>query len=149
MGLWWLCAGLLPLCGLAGWWVVRQSIRSLVGSRDTEQARAVFRRVREHLEADFVRCVARAEPFEGSQWESARWGDEVVWARDRRTGHLLALVGVELENGTECGRRATAVFECRGERWVAEGRRLDAVEPSEAFDRRSDLEPLVIPLRRP
>lgn len=73
--------------------------------------------------------------------------DEVVWARDRQTRNLLALVGVELDVDS-LASRATAVFEYRDHRWIAEGRHLDAVEPYEAFYRLREFEPVVLPERR-
>jgi hypothetical protein len=148
MGSSWIWAGLLPFCGLAGWLIVRRPMRCLVEARDAERAREAFRRQREHLEAGFVARVVRAHPIEAVRWEEARWGDEIVWARDRQTRNLLALIGVELDEG-DFGGRATAVFEYRGRRWTAEGRHLDAVEPYEAFYRLRDFEPIVLPQRRP
>lgn len=149
MGSSWIWAGLLPFCGLAGWMIVRQPIRAAVEARDAERARELFRRQREHLEADFVARMVRAEPLDPARWEEARWADEVVWARDRQTRNLLALVGVDLDHGG-CGEgRATAVFEYRGRRWTADGRHLRSVEPYEAFRRRPDFEPVVIQQRRP
>ena len=36
-------------------------------------------------------------PSSGSRWEEAHWHDEVLWARDRQTRRLLALIGVHFE----------------------------------------------------
>jgi hypothetical protein len=145
----WLWGGLILVCGMIAWRIPRCPIRALIERRDTTGARRMFLQQREHLEAAFVQSVFRLEPLEGWRWDAARWSDEVVWARDRRTGTLLALVGVDWEDRTAAGGRATAVFEYRRRRWVAEGRRLYAIEPCEAFGRGTNLEPLVIPLRRP
>ena len=150
MGSSWIWAGLLPPCGLAGWLIVRQPLRSLLEIKDNLRARELFRRQREHLEADFVAGVARREPFEAACWDDARWGDNVLYARDRRSRTLLALVAVELDDAEPplTDRHATAVFEFRGQRWRAEGRHLDDVEPYEAFYRLRDFEPVVLPRRR-
>ncbi len=150
MGSSWVWAGLLPVCGLSGWLVIRQPVRSLMEARDTLRARGQFRHQREHLEADFLNRLRRLDPIEAARWDDARWGDEVLWARDRRSRTLLALVGVELDDpqGILTPHGATAVFEYRAKRWRAEGRHLGDVEPYEAFYRLREFEPVVVPQRR-
>jgi hypothetical protein len=98
----------------------------------------LFHRNRERLEAQFVSNVERLDPAEAERWEAARWADDVLWARDRQTHHLLALTFVEFEpepfelsfDHTYC----TAIFEFNKRRWCAQGKHLDEVRPEEAID---------------
>jgi hypothetical protein len=147
-------AGLVPLCVLAGWLVVRRPVRWIVEDRDLGRARALFRLQREGLEARFLASIARLDPIERLRWEEARWHDDVVWARDRQSRRLLALVGVHFDADPirsfpdEPPRHATALFEFRKGRWNADGRHIDELRPDEAFLRHREFEPIVPPPRQ-
>jgi hypothetical protein len=150
-----LWAGLLPVCGLAAWLVLRRPIRTVLESRDVGFAREQFRRQREYLEARFLSAMARHDPVERLRWEDAVWLDEVIWARDRQSRRLLALIGVRFENegysddpDEEPARNATALFVFKDGRWHADGHHLDALQPIEAVMRHRHLEPIVVPQRR-
>ncbi len=118
------------------------------------RARVRFHRQREWLEAGFLEALAREDPLIWTRWEEAHWLDEVTWARDRQTGRLLALVGVEFDadpllDGDDAERHATVVFEYHRGRWRSDGNRLDAIQPFEAFLlRHGRYEPLAIPEHR-
>ena len=87
-------------------------------------------------------------PAEGTRWEEAQWHDEVLWARDRQTRHFLALVGIHFDSTNPfehpSARLATAVFEYRKGRWIAEGKRLDEIRPDEAVGRDRRYEPVAV-----
>jgi hypothetical protein len=144
----------VPVCLLAAWVVLRRPVRHLTEDLRVDHARATFRQEREWLEARFLSALARVDPIELVRWEDARWQDEVLWARDRQTRVLLALIGVRFDGhaydelGEPQPRHATALFEYRRGRWRPEGKRLDEVRPDEAVLRNRRFEPVVVPARR-
>jgi hypothetical protein len=123
---------------LAAWLIVRGPIRHYREQRLVALARLQFHRQREWLEAGFLGALAKIDPLERLRWEDAHWHDEVLWARDRQTRLLLAMIGVHFdvhafnEDGAIRPRHSTALFEYRKHRWFAEGKRLDEVRPDEA-----------------
>ena len=151
---WIIGAGVLSICVTAAWLVLRRPVRHALEERHLTPARDAFRRQREWLEARFLKALAQADPLEGLRWEDAHWSDEVVWARDRHTRRLLALIGVHFDAEPfgdlpdHPPRHATALFEFRKGRWCAEGKRLDEIRPDEAFLRLHRFEPVVLPQRR-
>lgn len=144
-------AGLLPVCAFAAWLVLRRPVRWVIEDRDIHRARSLFRMQREWLEAHFLAVLARIDPIERLRWEDASWQDEVVWARDRQSRRLLALIGVRFPNDPfsdfpdEPPHHATALFEFRKGRWQTDGRHFDEVRPDEAFLRHREFEPIVVP----
>lgn len=122
--------------------------------RDWVRARGLFRLQREGLEARFLTRLGQVDPLERLRWDDAHWHDEVVWARDRQTRRLLALVGVHFDAEPDPSfpidipHHATALFEFRSGRWHAEGKRLDEIRPDEAFLQHHRFEPVVLPQRR-
>src|SRR4029450_1831479 len=99
------------------------------------------RRRREWREADFLGALGKIDPAVRLRWEEAHWHDEVLWARDRQTRRLLALIGVHFDSnpfedpGDASSRHSTALFEFRKGGWFAEGKRLDEIRPDEAVRR--------------
>lgn len=146
--------GLVPSCLLAAWLILRRPVRLIAEDLRVDNARELFRRQREWLEARFLSSLARADGIEFLRWEDARWRDEVVWCRDRQTRTLLALVGVHFEEpgvdefGETRPRHATALFEFRRGRWHADGKRLDEVRPDEVMLTSPRFEPVVLHSRR-
>jgi hypothetical protein len=133
-----IAAGILSLCFLATWAVLRRPVRQIVEDVRVEHARALFHRNRERLEARFVSSIEQIDPEEVEHWERAHWDDGVLWARDRHTHHLLALTCVEFEPGPfELSfehRHSTVIFEFHDGHWCAQGKYLDEVRPEEAID---------------
>jgi hypothetical protein len=140
-------AGILSVCSLVAWFVLRRPLQMVEDVR-VDHARTLFHQQREWLEARFISALNRANPSEGQRWESAQWDDEIVWARDRQTRHLLALVCVRFELGPfdllTAQRHATALFEFRKGHWCVDGKRLDEVRPDEAVGRNQPFEALVV-----
>ena len=133
--------------------LLRPGLRRLFEDVHIDQARALFRREREWLEARFLTALAKLEPHEAARWDDARWLDEVVWARDRKSRRLLALVGVRLPaagpfDDDAAPRHATALFEFHKGRWHADGKRLDRTLPAQAFAGNNRIEPVAVANRR-
>ncbi len=140
----------LPSCGVAAWLIVRRPLRQVVEELHVDQARALFRQQREWLEARFLTTMGGLDPIERLRWEDAHWHDEVLWARDNQTRRFLALVEVHFESGPPSvphRRHATALFEYRRGRWIADGKSLDATRPVEALVRHGRFEPVAPPRR--
>jgi hypothetical protein len=144
----------LPTCLTAAWLIVRKPLRQVVEELHVDQARLLFRQQREWLEARFLKAMGKVDPIERLRWEDAHWHDEIHWARDNQTRWLLALVEVHFdppsfETVTDPPtRHATALFEYREGRWIAEGKRLDATRPADALVRPGRFEPVGPPPRR-
>jgi hypothetical protein len=144
----------VPFGILAACLILYRPVRHFTEEVHAERARELFRQHREWLEADFLCALGRSSPTERVRWEEAHWHDEILWARDRQTRKLLALIGVHFDTylfddlpdpGTH---HATALFEFRGGRWYAEGKRLDEIRPDEVVRRNRRFEPVLMHPRR-
>jgi len=144
----------VPVCLAIGWVFLRRPFRQFSEEIHVDQAREHFRMQREWLEAHFLGALAKVDPLERIRWEDAHWHDEVLWARDRKSRVLLALIGVHFDSqaydkfGDPQPRHATAMFEYRKGRWYAEAKRLDEIRPDEAVLRGQRFEPVVTHQRR-
>lgn len=141
-------AGILPVCLLAACLILMRPMLQIYQDVHVDHARELFHQQREWLEARFISALGHADPIEAQRWESAQWHDEVLWARDRQTRHLLALVCVQFEPAPfdllQMPRHATALFEFRKGRWHVEGKRLDEVRPDEAVGRNPRFEAVAV-----
>ncbi len=121
------------------------ALRPLRIARQTEKiarAQRDFHRQREPLEAKFIERAAATGKPRGLRWAEVDFADEVVYARDRRSGHLKALVAVEVQfeaiegGGMEhvenvaLSKAATAEFLHDGTRWITEGQIYFNLAPS-------------------
>ncbi len=114
--------------------------------REAQLVRACrdFHRQRERLEAKFLQLAGRSGKPRGLEWTNCDFEDEVVYARDRRTGELSAFVGVTISFEAVTGggmedveavgnlRAATAVFRIDKGHWSTEGRAIFNLNPAEA-----------------
>jgi hypothetical protein len=147
-------SGMVPAAALALLLAGFGSLRVLRREMREELARRQFRPQRERLEARFLAALGRIDPVEKLRWEDAQWNNEIIWARDRQTHRLLALIGVRFEADPffdDSGlppRHSTALFELRGKHWHADGKRLDEVRPDEALLRHQRFVAVVPPERR-
>jgi len=103
-----------------------------------------FRLQRERLEALFVEQVMKSGKPRGLRWREPDFHNPVVFARDRKTSHLMAFVGLTVSfEAIEGGgmedvpavdnlRAATALFRHDGQHWQTDGRVLFNLEPAEA-----------------
>jgi hypothetical protein len=141
--LWWILASvgvvLLPLLIFGPVWYRRWQQARL------RQARALFTRRREWLEAQFLTMAARSGKPRGLEWVNCDFDNRVRFARDRHTGQLRALVGVTISFEATIGggmedveavsnlRAATAVFKCEDGVWLTEGRAIFNLNPDQAI----------------
>ncbi len=98
------------------------------------RAQRDFHRQREQLEAKFIERAAISGRPRGLRWTDVEFDDDVIYARDRRTRGLKALVAIEVSfEAVEGGgmeeveavsdvRAATAEFLYDAGRWRTEGR---------------------------
>ena len=105
-----------------------------------------FQQQREHLEADFLRAAARSGKPRGLRWTHCDWQNEVVLARDKKSGELTALVGVTIQfeaiEGSDMEglpavgnlRHASGVFFFRGGRWRTTGKAVFNLDPGETLE---------------
>jgi hypothetical protein len=114
--------------------------------RHLARTRKRFRQQREHLEADFFRAASQSGKPRGLRWTNCDWGNDVVFARDRHSGQMIALVGVTIEfeaveggdmEGVEAVgnlRNASGVYYCERGRWLTTGKVVFNLNPDEALD---------------
>jgi hypothetical protein len=99
-----------------------------------ERARELFKLQRERLEAKFLSAAAASGKPRGLRWKDCQWGEEVEFVRERRTGDIVALIGVTIqfeavEGGDMEGvaavgnlRNASAVFFFHRGHWMTVGK---------------------------
>ena len=124
---------LRPLAGVA----TALALRPIRAARQAERlarAQRDFHRQREQLEAKFIERASQSGKPRGLRWTDVAFDDDVVYARDRRTRCLKALVAIEVSfEAIEGGgmedveavsniRAATAEFLYDGGRWKTDGR---------------------------
>ena len=121
------------------------ALRPLHAARVAEQlarARRDFHRQREPLEAKFIELAAATGKPRGLRWIDVAFDDDVLYARDRRSRRLKALVAIEVRFEAVVGggmeeveavsnvRAATAEFLHDGNRWGTTGRVYFNLAPS-------------------
>jgi hypothetical protein len=141
----WLWLLLPPLVVLAG-----AVLLSLLWKRrprlSVPEVQRSFLQQREHLEATFFAAAAASGKPRGLRWANCEWESEVVFARERQTGRLAALVAVTIafeavEGGDMEGveavgnlRNASAVFFFDAGRWRTTGKAIFNLNPGEAVE---------------
>jgi hypothetical protein len=123
------------------------AMRPLRAARHAEKlarAQRDFHRQRELLEAKFIERASATGKPRGLRWSDVDFDDDVLYARDRRTRRLKALVAIEVSfEAIEGGgmeeveavsrvRAATAEFLHDGDRWTTHGRVYFNLAPSAA-----------------
>jgi hypothetical protein len=113
------------------------AVRPIQAARQAERlarAQRDFHRQREPLEAKFIERAAASGKPRGLRWLDVDFEDDVVYARDRRSGRLKALVAIDVSFEAVAGggmeeveavsnvRAATAEFVHDGTRWQTAGR---------------------------
>jgi hypothetical protein len=108
-------------------------------------ARQLFVQTREHLEAQFFQAAANSGKPRGLRWTGCEWGEAVEFARERRSGQIVALASVtisfeaiegsDMEDLPAVGnlRNASAVFFFDAGRWHTVGRAVFNLNPDEAL----------------
>ena len=123
------------------------AMRPLRAARQAERlarAQRDVHRQREPLEAKFIERAAASGKPRGLRWVDVEFDDDVLYARDRRSRRLKALVAIEVSfEAVEGGgmeeveavsrvRAATAEFIHDGDRWATEGRVYFNLAPAAA-----------------
>jgi hypothetical protein len=110
------------------------------------QSRSRFMQQREHLEADFFHAAARSGKPRGLRWKNCDWDNNVLFARDKQTRQMIALVGVtiqfeaiegsDMEGLAAVGnlRNASGVFYLDRGRWRTHGKVVFNLNPDEALE---------------
>jgi hypothetical protein len=113
--------------------VATRPLRAARSAERLARAQRDFHRQRELLEARFIERAAASGKPRGLRWADVDFDDDVIYARDRRTRQLKALVAIEvgfeaIEGGgmedveaVSNVRAATAEFLHDGTRWATEG----------------------------
>jgi hypothetical protein len=134
----WLALG-VGAAGGALWGLRRLSL--YCRDRKYRQARELFHRRREWLEAEFLKLASQSGKPRGLTWVDCDFDDDVQFARDRSTGSLRALVAVAIRFQATPGggmehveavgnlRAATAVFSFERNRWISDGRAVFNLNP--------------------
>ncbi|MCI0381269.1 MAG: hypothetical protein L0215_27100 [Gemmataceae bacterium] len=139
---------LIPVAALAAALVglfVWRKLRNFGSQVQVERAREMFRLQRERLEAQFFQSAATSGKPRGLRWKECQWEDTVEFVRERKSGHIAALVGVTIafeaiEGGDMEGvaavgnlRNASAVFFFQRGTWSTVGRAVFNMNPDEAI----------------
>ncbi len=126
----------------AGWLWRRWRAAQLQAQR--QLARLQFADERAELEAMFLKAAAATGKPRGLAWEKCQLGDDHVFAVDRVTGELFAMVGATISFTAIPGgdmedveavsnlRYATAVFVYRRGSWHSNGQAMFNLEPAQA-----------------
>lgn len=129
---------------MAGWW---QRLRAkLKGDAvSPEQARARFVENRAELERHFFEAASASGKPRGLRWQALEWEPGLELAREKETGRLSGLVGVnisfeaveggDMEDVSAVGllRNASAVFFLHRGVWRTTGKVIMNLNPDEAI----------------
>ena len=108
--------------------------------------RKEFHRQRERLEARFFQIASGSGRPRGLEWVGCDFDNDVIYARDRRSGEISAFVAVTISFEATLGggmeeveavsnlRAATAVFRVQQGRWSTDGRAIFNLNPAEAVE---------------
>lgn len=126
--------------------VAYRQFRSFGREIHRERAREAFKLQRERLEARFLAAATASGKPRGLRWKEIEWEREVVFARERESGHLAALVPVtirfEAVEGSDMEglpavanlRNASAVFFFQRGQWNTVGKAIFNMNPGEAIE---------------
>jgi hypothetical protein len=130
-----------PLAGLVVW----RRMHCFGSEVKIERARELFRLQRERLEAIFLKAAAATGKPRGLRWKDCQWEDGVEFVRDRKTGHIAALVAVTVQfeavEGSDMEglpavknlRNGSAVFFFQKGHWLTAGKVVFNMNPDEAI----------------
>ncbi|GIW82249.1 MAG: hypothetical protein KatS3mg105_4056 [Gemmatales bacterium] len=137
---------LLPIPLLAILFLAWRPLRLFGREVQFERARELFRLQREQLEKNFLQAASTSGRPRGLIWKNCEWDRQVVFARERQSGNLAALIAVtiqfeavpgsDMEDVPAVGnlRNASAVFFFHRGRWHTVGKAIFNMNPDEAID---------------
>lgn len=126
-------------------WLVWHPARHFGREMKVERARELFRLQRERLQTLFFGAASASGKPRGLRWKACHWEPGVEFVRERRTGHVAALVGVTIEfEAVEGGdmegvpavadpKNASAVFFFHRGHWGTVGKAVFNMNPDEAI----------------
>jgi hypothetical protein len=126
-------------------WLVWHPVRVFGREMKVERARELFRLQHERLQVMFLGAATRSGKPRGLRWKACHWEPSVEFVRERRTGHIAALVGVTVEfEAIEGGdmegvpavadlKNASAVFYFHRGHWGTVGKAIFNMNPDEAI----------------
>ena len=142
--MWWIVALVAAGVAAAATLLIWRPMRSAIRESQFARARRDFHRHRERLEARFLQIASRSGKPRGLEWSNCDFDDDVVYARNRRSGELSAFVAVTISFEPILGgdmeeveavrnlRAATAVFRIEQGHWSTDGRAIFNLNPTEA-----------------
>jgi hypothetical protein len=137
---------LIPVAALVVVLLVWKPLRLFGHEIQVERAQELFRLQRERLEEYFFRAAVASGKPRGLRWKHCEWEPTALFARERSTRQLAALVGVTIqfeavEGGDMEGvaavsnlRNASAVFFFHRGEWHTVGKALFNLNPDEALE---------------
>jgi hypothetical protein len=141
----WLIPVLLVL-GITGVVVLWRPLKRFGRQVQLERARELFKLQRERLEGGFLGAAAASGKPRGLRWKDCQWEKDVEFVRERKTGEIVALIGVTIqfeaiEGGDMEGlpavgnlRNASAVFFFHRGQWLTIGKAVFNMNPNEAVE---------------
>lgn len=146
MNEWWWAVVIVAGLSAGALFMFRRPLRRFRHEVQSERAQELFRLQRERLELMFLPAAAATGKPRGLRWTECNFDDEVVFARDRNTRELVALVGVtirfEAVEGSDMEglpavanlRNASAVFYFQNSQWQTAGKTVFNMNPAEAIE---------------
>jgi hypothetical protein len=122
-------------------------LRSFSRDVHAERAREAFKLQRERLELLFLKAAQDSGKPRGLRWTAIDWDDQVLFARERHTGHIAALIGATIQfeavEGSDMEglpavgnlRNASAVFFFQRGHWHTVGKAVFNLNPAEVLER--------------
>jgi hypothetical protein len=140
----WILAALaaVAIVGVLAWRPMRRFGKKV----HLERARESFRLQRERLEANFIQAAQATGKPRGLRWKDCEFDSEVTFVRDKKSGEIAALVGVnvafeaipgsDMEGNPNVDnlRNASAVFFFHHGHWNTVGKAVFNMNPGEALE---------------
>jgi hypothetical protein len=140
----WILVGVLVAI-IVGMLAARPLRRAMLEAQLAE-ARRQFHIQRERLEAKFVQLAENSGKPRGLRWTACEFDDDVVYARDRKSARITAMVactisfeaieggGMEEVEAVSNLRAATSTFTFEHNRWSTDGRAIFNLNPTQAVE---------------
>lgn len=131
---------------LVGVMLIWRPFRAFSREVQLERARELFLLQRERLEMHFLKAAGASGKPRGLRWKDCEWESEVIFARDRQTAQLAALVSITIQFEAVPGsdmeglpavdnlRNASAVFFFQHGHWHTVGKAIFNMNPDEAVN---------------
>ena len=86
----WIVVGLVFVAGIVFGVIATKKRHLVTRQRQLDEARLLFHRMREQLEAKFLQRAALSGKPRGLRWADCEFEHDVAYARDRQSGQLCA-----------------------------------------------------------